>query len=172
MFAGCEKLTSIDFNFNAVEVTDISYLFFGCHSLESVNMNNFMTTQFLNMDYMFFDCYSLNELNLGWNSYRVKSMTYAFHGCKNITSLDLTNFDVKEVISMKNLFYKCKGLNELDLRGFNTLKCQIFDNMFGECNEMNVTIYNKYNEKLIAAAPNYIHFQTDPIVEFDFLADE
>ena len=82
------------------------------------------------------------------------------------------NFDVKEVISMKNLFYKCKGLNELDLRGFNTLKCQIFDNMFGECNEMNVTIYNKYNEKLIAAAPNYIHFQTDPIVEFDFLADE
>lgn len=38
MFAGCEKLTNIDFNLDGNEVNDLSYLFFECRSLQNVNM--------------------------------------------------------------------------------------------------------------------------------------
>ena len=158
MFAGCENLTSIDFSVDASKATDLSYLFYGCTNLQFINMSSFRTTTDLNMHHMFYNCHSLTSIDFGGNNYEVNKIAFAFHGCTNLTEIDFTNFDVRDVTDMRNLFYGCKALTSLNLRTFRTSKCHLFTNMFAECNEIQVSIYREANTELIENAPNYISF--------------
>ena len=169
MFAGCEKLTSVDVNFDARQANDLSYLFFDCLSLQYVNMSLLKTEQEVNIDYMLYNCESLLNIDFGLNYYDVNSMAYTFHKCINLNNINLIYFDVTDVTTMKNLFYSCKNISYLDLSSFNTNNCRIFDDMFGECNEMNVTIYPENNKELIKSAPENIHFIEQKNLEIDFL---
>ena len=45
-------------------MTNMSYMFYKCSSLTSLNLSNFNTNNVNNMSYMFFNCSSLNSLNL------------------------------------------------------------------------------------------------------------
>jgi len=59
-----------------------------------------------------------------------------FDGCKNLTSVDLTNFDTSNVTIMDNMFLKCENLTELDLSNFNTSNVTRMSMMFGHCEEL------------------------------------
>jgi surface protein len=169
IFAGCEKLRDIDFNLNASSANDLSYLFFECRSLNNLNMTLLHTDQEINIDFMFYNCESLTNLIFGTNYYEINSMEYTFHGCTNLPNIDLTYFNVKNVVTMRNLFYGCKAITQLNLLSFNSNNCHIFDNMFGQCNDMNVTINEEFNKELIESAPEYVHFVGHMNIEMDFL---
>ena len=171
MFGNCQSLPRIDFKLDASEATDLSYLFYNCKELKSVNMTSFRTTKYINMEYMFFNCEKLVDIDFGSDNFEINGLAYAFHGCTSLSSIDFTNFDVREVTDMRSLFYGCKALNELNLRSFITTKCHIFDDMFAECNEMNVTIYRNQNPELIESAPYYINFLESMKLQ-GFLFDE
>ena len=58
------------------------YMFSGCRSLESLNLNNFNTNNVTNMNEMFAECKSLKELNLdNLNTNNVTRMNGMFYGC-------------------------------------------------------------------------------------------
>ena len=42
-------------------------------------------------------------------------MDYMFSGCESLTSLDLSNFDTKNVINMSHMFSGCCSLKEITL---------------------------------------------------------
>ena len=158
MLSGCESLTSINFNIDASKASDLSFLFYGSTNLEFINMSDFRTTTDLNMKYILCNSCSLKSIDFGYNNYEVNAIAYAFHGCSNLTDIDFTNFDVRDVTDMRSLFYGCKALTSLNLRTFRTTKCLLFNDMFAECNEMNVSIYRDANAKLIESASSYINF--------------
>ena len=43
-----------------------------------------------------------------------------FYGCKNITNIDLSNFDTKNVTNMSGMFFGFKNLINIDLSNFDT----------------------------------------------------
>ncbi len=49
MFKGCRTLTSILSNFSTNNVTDMEYMFYGCISLNSINLSNFNTNNVTNI---------------------------------------------------------------------------------------------------------------------------
>ena len=110
------------------------------------------------MDYMCFNCENLKNIIFADKYYNVHSMAYTFHGCTNLPNINFTYFDVLYTTTMQNLFYGCKAITDLDLRSFMTYSCSIFDGMFDKCNDINVTIIPDYNENLIKAAPDNVHF--------------
>ena len=62
MFYYCSSLTSLNLsNFNTNNVTNMSYMFYNCSSLTFLNLSNFNTNNVNNMSYMFYDCSSLNS---------------------------------------------------------------------------------------------------------------
>ena len=62
----------------------MSYMFYNCSSLTSLNLSNFYTYNVQNMSYMFYNCCSLTSLNLSnFNAYNADNMSRMFSGIKN-----------------------------------------------------------------------------------------
>ena len=66
----------------------------------------------------------------------VTDMNYMFNSCKNLTTLDVSNFDTSNVTDMNYMFVYCKNLTTLDLSNFNTSKVTDMGNMFSSCFEL------------------------------------
>ena len=70
--------------------TDLSYMFYGCSNLISVNTED-------------------------WDTSNVTTMTMMFKNCHSLTSLDLSNWDMSNVTSVGNMFSDCDSLHTLHL---------------------------------------------------------
>ena len=64
LFNQCGSLTSLNLsNFNTKNVTDMSFMFFGCGMLEHliINPKKFILDNVIDMKYMFYECFSINN---------------------------------------------------------------------------------------------------------------
>lgn len=114
----CDKLESITFgdNFDTSNVVHMSYMFFGCKSLKSLDLSKFNTENVgtktvYNTVYEGFNVddegNSIEELEnyaMGRYDGTAYDMNYMFAGCSSLTSLDLSNFDTSNVKSMAGMF--------------------------------------------------------------------
>ena len=73
-------------------------------------------------------------------------MQKMFYNCKNLSSLDLSNFNTEKVTDMNKMFYNCNKLSSLDLSNFNTEKVTNMSGMFFGCSAL-TTIYASDNFK-------------------------
>lgn len=60
-----------------------------------------------------------------------------FRNCRNITSLDLSMWNVSGARYMQYMFYMCEHLIQLRLDGWDMNAVQDFSNMFGLCDHLN-----------------------------------
>ena len=113
-------------------------MFYGCESLESLNLSSFNTNKVIRMAGMFGECISLVSLDLSnFNTDEVTDMDYMFYGCTSITSLDLSNFATHNVTYMSSMFYGCTSLAYLDISNFNTNEKEFYaDNIFDKCDSL------------------------------------
>jgi surface protein len=66
------------------------------------------------MNGMFYDCKNLTNINLSsFNTRNVADMSCMFYGCKNLTTIDLSYFESEHLISFKNIFFNCFKLIEI-----------------------------------------------------------
>ena len=93
------------------------------------------------MSFMFYRCSSLTSLDVThFNTEKVTNMNSMFENCSSLTSLDVTNFNTAEVTDMYNMFSNCVALTSLYLTNFNTEKVTDMGNMFFGCSSL-TTIY-------------------------------
>ena len=73
-----------------------------------------------NCSCMFCDCKNITNLDLSsLDTKNVTDMSYMFYNCENITNLDLSSFDTKNVTDMSYMFYNCNKLTNLYLSSFD-----------------------------------------------------
>jgi surface protein len=77
-------------------VTDMSFMFEGMHSLTKLDTSSFDTRNVIVMKGM-------------------------FHSMQSLTELDLSNFDTSNVTNMEYMFAYCEKITELDVSNFNTI---------------------------------------------------
>ena len=64
MFAGCEKIETIDLSsFNSQNVTDMSSMFYCCKYLKHINLTNFNTKNVKDISHMFNWCENLKNID-------------------------------------------------------------------------------------------------------------
>jgi len=153
MFYKCFSLNSIDLSsFNTNNVTNMSYMFSGCSSLKSINLSSFNTNNVTNMSEMFFDCSSLKSIDLSsFNTNNVTNMSEMFFDCSSLKSIDLSSFNTNNVKDMFNMFSGCSSLKSIDLSFFNTNNVKEMFNIFSGCSSLkreNIIIKNS-NDKLL-----------------------
>ena len=148
-FYKCEKLTNIQSikNLNTSEVTDMSYMFSNCLSLESLDLSSFNTAKVTNMKSMFYYCSKLTSLNLSnFNTAKVTNMERMFQNCSKLESLDLSSFNTAEVTTMFWMFYECSSLKYLTLSSnFNTPKVTNMRGMFNSCSSLTSIDLSSFN---------------------------
>ena len=142
MFYHCSELTSLDLSsLNTANVTNMSYMFEDCYRLTSLNLSGWNTANVTDMSYMFEGCWDLTSLDVsGWNTANVTNMSYMFEGCWELTSLDLSSWNAVNVTDMKEMFDGCRELTSLDLSSFNTANVTDMSRMFYGCSNLS-TIY-------------------------------
>ncbi len=114
----CDKLESITFgdNFDTSNVVHMSYMFFGCKSLKSLDLSKFNTENVgtktvynseqgqFNVDDEGNSIEEYDKYAMGRYDGTAYDMNYMFAGCSSLTSLDLSNFDTSNVKSMAGMF--------------------------------------------------------------------
>ena len=135
-----ETITGLKY-LNTANVTDMSYMFYSCSSLTSLDVTHFNTAKVTNMNFMFSRCSSLISLDVThFNTENVTNMRNMFSGCSSLTSLDVTNFNTAKVPDMSYMFSNCLALTSLYLTNFNTEKVTNMLRMFSGCQAL-TTIY-------------------------------
>ena len=142
-FYSCENLTKIEDieNLNTQNVTNMSWMFYRCDGLTSLDVSNFNTQKVEDMSEMFSVCSGLKSLNVShFDTQNVKNMKSMFYSCKRLTSLDVSNFNTQNVTDMSYMFSWCAGLNSLNLSNFDTQSVEYMNNMFWSSSALK-TIY-------------------------------
>ena len=150
MLDSCENLISCTLpNMSMSKVRDMSYMFYGCELLPTLNSNiaDWDVSNVERIMYMFYCCECLTELNLSkWKiSNKVTNMAYMFYECKKLQSLDLSNWDVSNVTDTSNMFGVCSQLKTLNLSTWNTTKVTSCSSMLYEVPANVDFCYNKEN---------------------------
>ena len=118
-------------------------MFENCHSINSLNLNNFDTSKVLNMDNMFANCYSLNDLNINnFDTSQATTMSNMFANCSNLTSLNLSSFTTTKA-DITKMFYNCSNLVYINLK-----KAKI------KTNSNTQEIFRLTNDNLIVCSEN------------------
>ena len=147
MFYSCSSLTSLDVtHFNTANVTDMHCMFEDCSSLTSLDVTHFNTAKVTDMESMFSSCSSLTSLDVShFNTANVTNMSYMFSNCVALTSLDVTNFDTANVTDMTRMFMYCSSLTSLDVTNFNTANVTDMSYMFANCAALTSLYLTNFN---------------------------
>ena len=116
MFYGCSGLSSLNLiNFKVNNVVTMNSMFAGCSILKTLDLwNNTETSSLKDMSYLFFGCNSLNYINLkSFHTTSVTKMDKAFYNCESLVFLDLNNFSSQSLVAADYLFAKCWSLQEI-----------------------------------------------------------
>ena len=86
-----------------------------------------------NMSFMFYNCNSLLSVDMSkWNINKVKNFDYMFQGCSSLTNLsNISKWDTSNINNMNSMFEDCKKL-KTDTTKWNTKNKQItiiYDNI-------------------------------------------
>ena len=102
---------------------------------------NIAGIDFTNVSDMFYDCKNLTTLNLSnFDTSNVTDMYRMFSDCTSLTTLNLSNFDTSNVTDMYRMFSGCTSLTTLDLSNWNIKKYSNFSSMLNNCSNL-TTIY-------------------------------
>lgn len=142
MFYGCESLQSIDLShFNTSKVKIFSGMFYACAALTSLDLSSFETSAATKMERMFGHCKSLTHLDLSnFNTENVTDMAGMFIRCDALETLDISSFNTGNVTDMQSMFNSCAVLKTLDISNFDFSKVTRVDHMF-QYNHALETIY-------------------------------
>lgn len=89
------------------------------------------------MSYMFAGCKELTSVNLSsFNTKKVISFKNMFYNDISLLNIDLSNFDTSNTNSIQYMFYKCQSLTSLDLSNFDTSHVGSFSGMFAYCSNL------------------------------------
>ena len=161
-FANLTKLktiTGLEY-LNTEKVTNMSYMFFNCSSLTSLDVTHFNTAKVTNMNRLFAYCSSLTSLDVThFNTAKVTNMNSMFESCSSLTSLDVTYFNTANVTGMNNMFYSCSALTTIYASdNFVTDKVEYSYNMFYDCTSLKGTTLEYVASK---TDHNYANCSTD-----------
>ena len=107
-----ETITGLEY-LNTANVTDMSFLFYDCQKLTSLDLSHFNTANVTNMSSMFDGCTGLTSLDVtNFNTANVKNMRYMFSGCHKLKEIYISsNFVTDTVKSSEDMFLGCNSLS-------------------------------------------------------------
>lgn len=149
MFYGCKSLENIDLSrFDTRNIVNMCCMFTDCKNLKHLDLSSFSTGNVREMTHMFSRCSHLEQINLsGIDTHNVEYMGQMFYGCKSLKQLDLSSFNTEKVLYMGEMFSNCKSLKQLDLSHFNTERVVSMQYMFNDCSALEQLKINNFDTK-------------------------
>ena len=134
-------------------VKDISYMFSGCITLESIEYSKWDTNSIANMASLFNECLLLTSFPdiSKWNTSNVRIMNNMFSKCYDLKKLpDISKWNINNVTNISNIFTDCRLLTSLpDISKWNTNNITNMNGIFNCCRSLislpDISIWNTNN---------------------------
>ena len=141
LFAWYENVKEIhlDGNLHTDYCTNMSHMFYHCHSLADLNLDGLNTENVVNMTKMFTCCYSLRNLDVSrFSTGKVESFYALFQKCVSMEELNVTSFDTGMAKDMALMFSNCESLQKIILtkNTFITDSVETMSRMFDGCRSL------------------------------------
>lgn len=119
-FENLEEIEGIEYlcTYGQTIMTDMSYMFAGCHRLQTLDLSHFYTGYIEDMSHMFEECYQLE-------------------------SLDLSSFDTSNVTNMEGMFADCTNLRRIYCS--DTWTATTSNDMFDGCTKLVGELGTRYD---------------------------
>ena len=149
MFRSCSSIVELNFtSFDTSKCRNFLGMFRGCNSLTTLNLSSFDTSSATQMSDMFWDCFAINSLDV--SSFDTSIVTYGmghmFCNCRSLETLNLSNYNMPNVLYIDNMFNGCESLKILDFPNFDARNVQKIFDMFINC--YNLEYINLKNFKI------------------------
>ena len=98
------------------------------------------------LDHLFQNCKNITFIDLSnFNSTSKNGINGMFEGCTNLESINFSNFDTSNFNYMENLFNDCHNLKSLNLSNFNTSNVKTMNQMFNDCKTLRSLDLSNFN---------------------------
>ena len=136
-FENLDNLVEIDFSKLETEnVKSMAKVLQYCQNLTKVNFDN-ITPNLENISRMFNESYYLLVVHLNFNTSKVTNMDWMFYYNDELTSLDLSNFDLENLESAEYMFGFCTKLENIIFKnGTKTKNLKYIYYMFYHCESL------------------------------------
>ena len=168
---GCSLLYSLDLSgFDTTNMTSLEFTFKALNKIPYFNISGWNTSNVTTMEGMFKNN-GVKTLYLGgWDTSKVTAMDSAFDDCGNLTyleqnfntskcqtfrrmfcndsaltTLDVSNWDVRNVYTFSAMFLNCRSLTELDTSNWVASKSRDFSYLFGNCVNLKTLDVSKFD---------------------------
>ncbi len=142
-FTVLERISGLGEVFDTRHVTDMSYVFYHCISLQKLDLSKWDVSAVTNFRGMFCCGYNqignakLKRLNItGWNMSNATDLAYMFYGCGRLGKVDVKDWDVSHVTNFRHTFADCFRLKKLDVKKWDTHSVITFDGIFNDCRKL------------------------------------
>jgi len=109
LFAKCEALRAVKIKADTAYVTDMSFLFYGCEALETLDLSDLKTANVVTMKGMFSHCSKLKKLTgyEKWNTESLCAIDYMFNRTKSLKTVDLSSWSLGQLENSAWCFQNC-----------------------------------------------------------------
>ena len=145
IFGNCKLLKTVwkdKLSWNTKNLVDISRMFYGCASLESLpDISNWDVSSVKTMKSFCENCELLKtvwEGRLSWNTESLVDISRMFYGCANLKKApDMSKFNTSKVKTMNNMFSCCVNLEDASgLSGFIINNVKDMRGLFCNCRNL------------------------------------
>jgi surface protein len=149
MFSGCTSLETIDLSgLQIPKLNKMNDLFYGCVNLKNINLNDFYSEQVLDIDGMFWNCKSIETFDFGiFKNLKIGNINSLFYGCSHLKTITSNGFNAEKITTMKHTFADCTLLADIDLSAFKTAKIQSLYKLFENCKQLKSFSFNCFDTK-------------------------
>ena len=128
------KTTGME-NWDVGNGDNLSYMFYGCGQLESIDLSNWDVSKNTTFNHFFTDCYKLKYVNFdGWDTSSCEVFAAMFNNCDALEYVDVSSFDTQNAYAFHQMFEYCYNLKKIDgLQNWDTRNVEGFYEMFSCC---------------------------------------
>ena len=156
-FRGCPSLERIDMNvFKDCTITKLGFLFSSDKKLKNItNIRNLNISKAEAISYVFYDCIELTQLDLSnWDTRNVQYMICTFDGCTKLTEINCSRWNTSKVYNMQLAFYNCKSLQTIPVRDWDTRGLCYMDKAFANCESLTNLDVSKWDTSKVVEMTN------------------
>ena len=119
--------------------------------------------------FMFSFCENITYINLTYfNSKNVSDMSYMFSNCYNLRNINFSSIDTKNVVNMSHMFYNCHSITNLNLSSFDTEYVTNMSYMFSNCyniRDINLSSFDTKNVTNMSYMFTSNHFLKSVVIQ-------
>ena len=104
------------------------------------------------MESMFYGCNILTSIDFtNFKIKNVKSLDKMFFGCTTLININISNINISEVINMNLMFRGCKNLKNIEFPNITTNKLQKIEEMFSGCSSLKSLDLSNFDTKQVTS---------------------